>query len=50
MADDKVRKLAEEALNRLTAALEAGRSETLNQHLAAIGRFHRYSWGSVLLI
>ena len=50
MADDKVRKMAEEALNRLSAALEAGRSETLNQYLAAMGRFHRYSWGNVLLI
>src|SRR5260370_862509 len=50
MADDKVGKMAEEALNRLSAALEAGRSETLNQYLAAMGRFHRYSWGNVLLI
>src|SRR5438445_4259264 len=50
MADDKVRKMAEGALNRLSAALEAGRSETLNQYLAAMGRFHRYSWGNVLLI
>src|SRR5216683_59984 len=50
MADDKVRKMAEEALNRLSAALEAGNSDTLNQYLAAMGRFHRYSWGNVLLI
>ena len=50
MADDKVGKMAEEALNRLSAELEAGRSETLNQYLAAMGRFHRYSWGNVLLI
>src|ERR1700692_4759048 len=50
MADDKVRKMAEEALNRLSAELEAGRSEALNQYLGAMGRFHRYSWGNVLLI
>jgi antirestriction protein ArdC len=50
MSDEKVRKMAEEALNRLSAALEAGRSEGLNQYLAAMGRFHRYSWGNVLLI
>src|SRR5262249_49903997 len=50
MPDDKVKKLAEEALTRLSAALEAGRSEALNQHLAAMGRFHHYSWGNVLLI
>src|SRR5437016_14300585 len=50
MADDKVRKLAEEALNRLSADLEAGKSESLNKYLSAMGRFHRYSWGNVLLI
>src|SRR5712692_5602767 len=50
MADDKVGNMADEALNRLSAALDAGRSETLNQYLAAMGRFHRYSWGNVLLI
>jgi hypothetical protein len=41
MADDKVRKMAEEALNRLSAALEAGHSEALKQYLATMGRFHR---------
>src|SRR6266852_2251679 len=50
MADDKVRKIAEEALDRLAAELEAGKSETLKNYLAAMGRFHRYSWGNVLLI
>jgi hypothetical protein len=50
MADDKVRKMAEEALNQLSAELEAGRSEKLNQYLSAMGRFHRYSWGNVLLL
>jgi hypothetical protein len=50
MADDKVRKMAEEALDRLSAALEAGHSKALKQYLAAMGRFHRYSWGNVLLI
>src|SRR5437870_3385178 len=50
MSDDKVRKMAEEALNRLSADLEAGKSETLKNYLTAVGRFHRYSWGNVLLI
>jgi len=50
MADDKVRQIAEEALNRLSAELEAGKSEALKNYLAAMGRFHRYSWGNVLLI
>jgi hypothetical protein len=50
MADDRVRKIAEDALNRLAAELEAGRSDTLKKYLAAMGRFHHYSWGNVLLI
>jgi hypothetical protein len=39
-----------QALDELTAALEAGHSEQLKAYLAAMGRFHRYSWGNVLLI
>lgn len=50
MPDEKVRKMAEEALDRLSADLEAGRSEALKSYLSAVGRFHRYSWGNVLLI
>jgi hypothetical protein len=50
MADDKVRKVAEEAFNRLAAELEAGKSETLRNYLATMGRFRDYSWRNVLLI
>src|SRR6266851_2570828 len=50
MADDKVRKIAEEALNRLATELDAGKSDALQNYLATMGRFHRYSWGNVLLI
>jgi hypothetical protein len=50
MADDRVRKLAEDALNHLTTELEAGKSAALQNYLATMGRFHRYSWGNVLLI
>src|ERR1022692_919185 len=49
-SNDKVRKVAEEALSRLSADLEAGRSEGLKNYLAAMGRFRRYSWNNVLLI
>jgi hypothetical protein len=49
-ANDKARRVAEEALNRLSAELEAGRSEGLKSYLAAMSRFRRYSWGNVLLI
>jgi hypothetical protein len=37
-------------LKRLVEELQAGRSEALTQHLAAMGRFHRYSWNNVMLI
>src|SRR6266849_4437001 len=49
-SNDKARKAAEEALERLSAELEAGKSEDLKAYLTAMGRFHRYSWGNVLLI
>jgi RNA polymerase sigma factor (sigma-70 family) len=48
--NETVRKMAEEALSRLAAELEAGRSEALTNHLAAMSRFRRYSWSNVLLI
>src|SRR5579862_9157935 len=48
--NDKVRGVAEEALNRLSADLEAGKSEALKTYLAAVGRFRHYSWNNVLLI
>jgi RNA polymerase sigma factor (sigma-70 family) len=50
MHEERVRQMAEEALNRLAAALEAGRSEVLREFLAAQARFHRYSWHNVMLI
>src|SRR5450755_325209 len=50
MADDRVRKLAEESLNRLASELEAGKSEALQNYLNTMGRFHNYSWRNVLLI
>jgi len=49
-ANDKARKVAEEALKRLSDELEAGRSDGLKNYLAAMSRFRRYSWGNVLLI
>jgi hypothetical protein len=50
MADDRIGKLAEEAINRLAAELEAGKSEAFRNYLNTMGRFHNYSWRNVLLI
>ena len=44
MADERARKLAEDAFNRLAAELDAGKSEAFKNYLAAMGRFHHYSF------
>lgn len=48
--EPRTQDIAEQALKRLTEELQAGRSDALNTYLAAIGRFHRYSWNNVMLI
>lgn len=50
MTTEHIRKLVSQATDRLIADLEAGKSDQLKAHLAAIGRFHRYSLGNALLI
>ena len=50
MKRDEVRKVASEAFERLIRDVEAGKSETLQQYLKAMGRFHGYSVGNAILI
>ena len=50
MKRDEVRKVASEAFEKLVRDVEAGMSETLQQYLKAMGRFHRYSVGNAILI
>ncbi|MDX2201034.1 MAG: ArdC family protein [Phycisphaerae bacterium] len=50
MKADEAKKLADNALDTLAAALKAGKSDSLTAYLAAMGRFHEYSWGNVMLI
>lgn len=50
MKAEDARKLTDDALDRLATALEQGRSESLTQYLAVMARFHRYSFGNILLI
>lgn len=50
MKAEDARKMTDEALARLATALEDGRSESLTQYLAVMARFHRYSFGNILLI
>lgn len=46
----EVHRVACQAFEELVTAVEAGKSEALKQYLKAMGRFHRYSLGNMLLI
>jgi hypothetical protein len=50
MNSENIKKVTNQAIEHLITALNEGRSETLMQYLAAIGRFHRYSLRNVMLI
>lgn len=50
MTREAVQDLVERPFAALVAQLEAGRSDTLKAYLAAVGRFHRYSWTNQFLI
>lgn len=48
--DDTIKQITEDAIAQLKEALEAGNSATLTSYLSAMARFHRYSFGNVMLI
>ncbi len=50
MNTDQVKKLTDNALEELTNALNSGKSEALTCYLSTMARFHRYSFGNILLI
>ena len=50
MTTDQAKQLSESAISRLMTALEQGQSEALKAYLRVMSRFHRYSWGNILLI
>jgi antirestriction protein ArdC len=50
MTTEQAKTLSETAISRLMEALERGHSDALKTYLSAMSRFHRYSWGNVLLI
>ncbi len=50
MKAEQAKQLAQSALSDLEAALRAGKSEELTAYLAAMGRFHRYSFTNMMLI
>jgi len=50
MKVEQAREIASKAIEQLRQALESGESSALKQYLRAMARFHRYSWGNVMLI
>lgn len=50
MKSEQIKQITSKAIEELVAALNAGRSEALTNYLAAMGRFHRYSFFNVMLI
>jgi hypothetical protein len=47
---EEINNRTKDAVNHLVAALESGQSEVLTQYLAAMARFHDYSFGNIMLI
>jgi hypothetical protein len=47
---EEINNRTKDAVNHLVAALESGQSEVLTQYLAAMARFHNYSFGNIMLI
>lgn len=50
MKAEQAKKIADQALEQLAEALKGGRSEELTRYLAMLARFHKYSFGNVMLI
>jgi hypothetical protein len=47
---DEINNRTKDAISYLVEALESGQSEVLTQYLSAMGRFHNYSFGNIMLI
>lgn len=50
MKSEQIKQITSKAIEELVSALNAGRSEALTKYLAAMGRFHLYSFFNVMLI
>lgn len=50
MKTEQAKQLTQDALDELTGALKAGRSEALTAYLRAMSHFHQYSFGNIMLI
>ena len=50
MNTEHIRKMVDDAIGRLAAELDAGKSDELKRYVEAMARFHHYSASNVLLI
>lgn len=50
MKTEQANQIAKKVIEQLRQALEEGQSERLKEYLAAMARFHHYSWHNVMLI
>jgi len=50
MKQEEINRRTKEAVDYLVESLDSGRSEVLVRYLAAMGRFHDYSFGNIMLI
>jgi hypothetical protein len=48
MKSEQIKQITSKAIEELVSALNSGRSEALTNYLAAMGRFHRYSFFNVM--
>jgi antirestriction protein ArdC len=50
MTTEQAKSLSEADIAKLMDALERGQSDALRTYLSVMSRFHRFSWGNILLI
>jgi len=50
LSKEDIKNRTSEAVSHLVQSLQSGQSEVLTQYLNAIGRFHNYSFGNIMLI
>jgi hypothetical protein len=50
MNSENIKKVTNQAIEQLITALNAGKSEALTNYLAAVARFHTYSFQNILMI
>ncbi len=50
MNSENIKNITNQAIEQLIEALKVGKSEAFTSYLAAVAKFHRYSFQNILLI